>query len=63
MTEVKLIFDTKIFNPEKIKLILRELEAVAIVKENRIIFNEDNQEQKRKVIEIFDKYLPDYEEK
>lgn len=56
MAEFKLNFDTAKFNLEKIGLILKELEAVAVVEENRITFDENNQKQSQKIRDILDKY-------
>ena len=54
MNEIKLVFDLRKISPEKIKQLVVELEKVATVNENNIIFDDAESE---KVMEILDNYF------
>ena len=52
-------FDLNKITPENIELILEELKEVAVVEDNKVIYDDTDEEQCQKLREIFDKYLLD----
>jgi len=57
MEKLALNVNLKKITSEQLSLILSELESIAEVKDGFVYYDEKNEEQCRKMRELFDKYL------